>query len=340
MALISTMEINGQRANSTSTYCYLYEPLRVIFQEDDSTATKLYIQLQVAATDASASIVDDISQYAEYDLNTSGEVSVDLMKIAQQYHDANIYKFAEVDDLADSSTNGWKAVVSQYKYIFRVTTDVTTSALEIVKLPILGGRNFQDFTPSVPQTNKLTEADVLGVTLTERWKDYPQLTCSLADPAAGDSTPTVSLSYATGGTTPCGGMVVWKSRLGGWMFWGMDLKKEYQSKQFTGSIPTGMFESTGPLGNPYVETSYTGIETNYRLVLKSLHLTQDELRAVQSITASPAVYYIANADGGVTRPRMELMRLTSATAPLDNRANGGDFSVSLSNISKTSQDVR
>jgi hypothetical protein len=56
---------------------------------------------------------------------------------------------------------------------------------------------------------------------------------------------------------------------------------------------------------------------------------------VQSIIASPAVYYMR--DQG---EELELMRLTSANAPLDNKANGGDFTVSLSSISTTMQKTR
>ena len=38
MALILNTEIAGQEATSTCTYCYLYEPLRVVIEEDDDCA--------------------------------------------------------------------------------------------------------------------------------------------------------------------------------------------------------------------------------------------------------------------------------------------------------------
>ena len=343
-ALTITPEISGQAANPVTTYCYLYEPLRMSFRDNKAGAAKLYIDLEIYQTEDSTTLVDSIADYAVFDLNEQGRVSVDLMKLAQQYHDANVYRFAEVANFDnDTAGDGWHAVVSQYRYTFKVTSNVTSTPLTISKIPIIGGRTFQDFEPSVLETNKLTEADVLGLDLTGRWFNYPQIDCSLATPTDQDATPTIDVTFATQGTEPCGGMLVWKSRLGGWMYWGFDLRKESQSKSYTGEIPVGLFESDGLMGKPYVETNYTGISTSYKLTLKSLSLTSDELRAVQSITASPAIYYIADSDGGVVRNqniRIELMKLDSATAPLDNRANGGDFTVSLSSISRSSHNVR
>ena len=338
--LTKTNEIQGQSANNAASYCYLFEPLRVIFTENSAAATKLYVHLQVTKTDGSSYLIANLPKYAEYDLPSSGSVSIDLMKIAQQYHDANVYKFAEVQDFDSAIGAGWKAVVSQYRYTFKISTDKTTATLDVVKIPIIGGRAFQDFVPSVTNTNEITEAGVLDIDLTNRWKDYPMITQTLAVPTSTNATPTVSVQYSSLGTKPCGGMLIWKSRLGGWMYWGFDLKKESQQKTYTGNIPVGLFESTGPAGNAYIPTSYTGIETSNTVTLKSLGLSSNELRAVQSILASPAVYYMADSDGGVDQTRIELMKVTSATAPLDNLANGGDFTVSLSSISTSSQKVR
>ena len=120
------------------------------------------------------------------------------------------------------------------------------------------------------------------------------------------------------------------------MSWGFKLKKESQAKKYEGNIQVGMFESTLPTnGSPYIPVNYTGISTSYSINLKELGLTTDELSIVQSIIASPAVYYMR--DQG---EELELMRLTSANAPLDNKANGGDFTVSLSSISTTMQKTR
>lgn len=271
------------------------------------------------------------------------------MKIVQQYHDANVYKFGAARSLVNISSAlpttsldflGWMSVVSRYRYTFKVTTDVTTSSLDITKLPILGGRTFQGFTPSVNKLISLTEADLYGVTLSNRWLNFPTYQYNLSGTTFNNMEPKGTFELSTSGCVPKGGMLVWKSRLGGWMYWGFEMKKETQMKKYSGNIPGGMFESDGPVGNPFVPVNYTSIDTSYKLQLKSLNLTKDELRSVASIMASPAVYYIADEAVGTDTIKMELMRVTSATAPLDSKANGGDFAVSLSSISESSQHVR
>ena len=83
-----------------------------------------------------------------------------------------------------------------------------------------------------------------------------------------------------------------------------------------------------------MEVNYTGIATDYSVTLKALSLTSDELKGVSGIQESPAVYFVYP-DG-----RMELMRLSAATIPLNSLSNGGDFSVSLKSISKVEQKTR
>jgi len=105
---------------------------------------------------------------------------------------------------------------------------------------------------------------------------------------------------------------------------------------YTGKLDVGMFESTSPVyGNAYVPVDYTGLDMSYSLSLKSLSLSSDELKAVSGIALSPAIYYVSDFSG-----KLELMRLSSSTAPIGNIANGGDFSVSLKSISNTSQKTR
>ncbi len=352
MALTSQVEINGQQASNTTTYCYLYEPFRVIINESDSSATQIYVRLKASRTNFAGMFDDNIAEYAVYDLSNTGVVSIDLMKIAQQYHNANLYKFSDVEDLSSTSTNtadtkGWHAFVSRYRYTFYITSDVSTSPLTIAKLPIIGGRTFEEYVPSVYMSNEVTEAGLYDITLSGRWKTFPNITSTLVSPAAQNATPSVVVDWETQGCVPPGGMLIWKSRFGGWMYWGFDLKKYQQMRNYNGSIPVGMFESDGPVGKPYIPVDYTSIDTNYKISLKALSLTQDELKAVQGIMASPAVYYMPYGIGSAAGGRgleepfpMELVRVASASAPFNSRANGGDFSVTLTNISKTSQTVR
>ena len=112
-----------------------------------------------------------------------------------------------------------------------------------------------------------------------------------------------------------------------------NLKTRTFSKKYKGNLEVGMFDSTADInGNPYVGVDYTGIESSYDIMLKSLALSSAELLAVAGINAAPVVYYLEPGS-----EKIELMRTTSVTVPIDILANGGDFSVSLGNISKTSQ---
>lgn len=340
MALTIATEILGQEATSSPTYCYLYEPLRIQITESDLTATKIYIELEVRSAQNIVTSVSTNVEYGVYDLNPGQPLSVDLMKLAQQHHDANVYNFSSIDDIAN---NGWKSVISEYLYAFRITSDVTTTQTVVEKLPIIGGRSFKDFDPEVNATGNgdvdMHEGEVMNLNLNGRWKDFPYLTVSLedlTDSGSIDIRPTLTKVTSTTGQPGCGGQVIWKSRLGGWMTWGFKMKKESQSKSYEGNLAVGMFESTAASGgDPYVAADYTGINTSYTLTLKELALSQDELRAVQSIIASPAVYYMPDTSG-----KLELMRLTSASAPIDNKANGGDFTVSLKSISTSMQKTK
>tara|TARA_R110001606_G_scaffold384658_1_gene547690 strand:+ start:10002 stop:11084 length:1083 start_codon:yes stop_codon:yes gene_type:complete len=360
MAITLTKEIDGHVLSNKTKYCYLYEPMRVKITDSSTSATKFYIDLEIYLASAN-SVQDSVEvQYGEYDVNNSAGVSVDLMKLAQQHHNANLYKISAVTDLLSpnnfqcTNLEGYKTIISQYRYTFRIYSDADPSAVAITAFhPVIGARRFQEISasPSVTYNNKITEAAVLGINPYNRWANYPYLTTRLtaAVPSAiwiGGSFgslipqthnyPYSRINYpstASGASEPCGGMLYWKSRLGGWMQWGMDLKKFTQSKKYTGKVPTGLFEAQG--GNPYIQANYTGIETSYKYSLKALSLTSEELEAVQGIISSPAVYYMETPTS-----KLELFKLQSASAPNDSKTSGGDFSVQLQSISESSQMTR
>lgn len=338
--------IGGQQATSTISYCYLYEPLNVIIEENlNLTPTKIYIELRALDTEDPTTIVESIASYAEYDVNPNQPLKVDLMKLARQHHDANLYKFGTTADIV--GTNGWKSVVSQYVYEFRVTSDVSSTIVSVKKLPIIGGRTYDTFTPLVEYTQDLTEAEAEGVYFANRFPDYPYYLQALKDPTASDLRPT--MAKVTGGAftassgypeyqfniDPCGGYLVWKSKLGGWMQWGFTLGSQSKSRSYEGGLQVGMFESTADYGGDvFVPVDYTGISTSRSRTMKALSLSSKELEAVSGILESPAVY-VVDSDG-----TMELMRVTSATTPRRVGASGGDFSVSLKSISSVSQKTR
>ena len=334
MALTISAQITGQVATNTTSYCYLYEPMRVVVSESDVTATKLYADIRLIDTENSATTIKTYTKFVEFDINTGNNITVDLMKVAQQIHDPNLYKFSNISDIV---VDGYANVVSKYKYIFAFYTDKTALLLanEVHKLPILGGRNFLNFTPNVTVAQTLNEFGVYSNSF-KAWNGWPYVSTSLSSPSAINSKPSVTIISPVSGEDVCGGYIIWKSRYSGWMQWGFDLKVFSENKRYEGNIETGMFESTQEIGgDPYVETDYIGISSSYSITLKSLSLSIQQLKAVGGIKTSPAIYYMKDEGGD-----LELMRLTSATAPNDSKINGGDFSVSLQSISKTSHKVR
>ena len=358
MALPMTVapHIAGQRVHYTTSYCYLYEPLKVRIEEATGLVpTKWYIHLEVRETADYSNIIETITNYGEFDVSNGEPLNVDLMKMARQYHDANVYKFADMDDVAGA--NGWKAIVSEYTYNFIFISDVTPmiddtgtswddfAHVMVSKLPIIGGRPFDEFVPLVEDTQDLTEGEIQGINFANIWSGWPHILQALADPTDNDARPTVLKVLGGIGTIddaysqgrqPCGGYLIWKSKYGGWMQWGFDIGTESTSRAYQGNLQVGQFESTsGFNGDPYVQANYTGVQSSKTRTMKALNLTQNELRAVSGINDSPAVYYVKSETG-----EMELVRLTSASAPLISTANGGVFSVSIKSISQLKQQTR
>lgn len=201
MALTITPEILGQEVTNTISYCYLYEPLRIQIEESDSSAEKITILLEILDTTDTTNIIQTVVDYAVFDLNPGQPLSIDLMKIAQQYHDSNVYNFSSLNDIIYGST-GWQSIVSKYVYNFKIQSDITTTPTEVKKLPIIGGRSFSNFTPKVTHLTHITELDKLteGYTnLYPNWNGYTTLKTSLKDLSTGtDFTP--NIEKVDGGT--------------------------------------------------------------------------------------------------------------------------------------------
>lgn len=327
-----TPEINGQVASSSKSYCYLYEPLRVQISESDSTATKVYIDVWLYDLDGTPYSAE--SQYAVFDIAGGNPITIDLMKIAQQLTDSNIYKFSQTSEINPFS------ILATYWFEFRIYTDKTSTPISVKKIPIVGLRNFDQFVANVVyNTAPMDEFEYYGLNRTEleqRWEGLTSIRTTLIDPTIDDIQPTITeVTSVSPEKTPCGGSLIWKSRFGGWMFWGMDLKKETINHNYQNALSVGVFESTlETAGNPYVPVDYGRVSTSYSYSLKALSLSQDELLAVSGIGASPAIYYQKQGSS-----QLELMRMTSFNAPIDSLANGGDFSVSLKSIPKLIQNT-
>ncbi len=476
MALDINPKVLGQEVTDTTTYCYLYEPLEVSILEQGDILKNIEIDLEVISTETGIPY-EVLTKYASYDINEGSPVVIDLMGIAKQYHDANVYKLGLVDDIVGAKD----AVVSKYKYNFKIVdknyisdekiengefltdsgwnivstgspsqsswtigsgtanfvsdisrfsslfdrflvnvstnktltvsidvesisetvlnlrfyednpsvkvfdVDITTSGIHtyelevssnssiyvtvkgrraigtsgtseitlnsisaidptyateatystISKLPIVGGRDFQNFEAEVDENVPTNEFEKYGIDetyLSNKWANVQIIKTVLKTISGGNSLPTITRTPSTGTKEPCA-FLIWKSRYGGWMYWGFELEKETSLKKYDGSLQVSLFEATGEFnGSTYVPVDFTGITTSYKRVLKSLDLTQDELRAVDGINSSPICYYMKP-----NSEKVELMRVSSADVPLDSSTDGGDFQVTLSSISQSAQ---
>jgi hypothetical protein len=340
MAIIISPEIRGQECNDNITYNYLFEPLRIHVQETNLLAVKLFVEIErynivdktvlVPFEDGSNSL----PKYVEIDLVPNRPVTFDLAEVMQQLHFAGVYKVATI---ADIETSYEEMIVSKYIYHFKFTTDLTTSPVIVKKLPILGSREFQSFSATVDYNQVLDEFSYYGLDkyeIAKRWSNFMFYDVTLKDPLSGNNLqPTVSLIPQVGPLFPNGGVLYWKSKFGGWMFWGFDIEERNSSLSYEDNLEVGMFESTKPIeGDPYIPVDYISITGDNTVQLKSLSLSNAELQAVSGINQSPVVYYAADNSG-----KMELMRVTSSSSPFKNLAKGGDFTVSLKSISKNSQ---
>lgn len=340
MAVIITPEIRGQECNEAITYSYLFEPLRINIEETNPLATKLYVEVErYNIVDKTVLVpflngVNSLPKYVEIDLIPNRPVTFDLSEVMQQLHLAGVYKVATLSEIELSYE---EMIVSKYIYLFKVTSDLSSEPAIVKKLPIIGGRTFGQFDASVLDTQVLNEFEYFGLDqdeIAKRWSNFIFYKAALKDVNSGNNLqPAVSTISSPTVLTPEGGVLYWKSRFGGWMFWGFDLEKRNSSNSYQGDLGVSMFESTKKQnGDPYIPVDYISIESSYTLELKSLGLSKLELQAVAGIDSSPAIYYAANNSG-----KLELMRLASSTSPYSNLATGGDFTVSLKAISKTSQ---
>ena len=330
MAITINPVILNQQADGNLSYCYLYEPLKIRAVESNLTARKMYVDIERYSI-ADKKLVDSFIKYAEFDINPGKGIVFDLMEITQQLHKAELYKFSDIQDFKEMDK---QSVVSKYYYKYKIYTDITLFSADIQKLPIVGGRDFSQFAAAVTAASPLTEFDYYGLDKTDlqkRWGETDFLQFSLAPLSSSDYFPIISNPSGGNPAGADGGIIYFKSRFGGWMFWGFDVVRKSFSNSYEGNLKVGMFESMSDEGGkPFIPVDYTGVTSEYSIELKSLSLTSQELKAISGISSSPAVYYAENIGS-----RFELMRISSASVPFSNIAKGGDFALTLKSISNT-----
>jgi hypothetical protein len=334
MSLTITPQILGQQANSTLSYMFIGEPLKLHITDSDSTVSEIYADVTQIDTETGVAETT-LEKYVLKDITSLGGVTTDLTKVITQLHDFDVYKYQSVANIV----SGWESVVSKYIYKFEFYTNQSETKTEILKLPIIGGRNYQNFSPTIDHTVQIQEIQSTQLQQTYL-KGYSVPSFTLKDISLvtdSNYAPTSSELSITTGEEPCEGVIHFKSKLGAWVSWGMNLASVSKSHSYNGNISIGMFESTsyGGGGSPYVPVDYTGSSTSFSISLKSLSLSADILKSLAEINGTPAVYYQATPTS-----KLELMRLTSASAPIKSLIQGGDFTVSLKRISQTSSRVR
>lgn len=322
MAITITPELTGQTISSTKTYKYLFEPLRV--QISDGGADFFYVDIETRNYTGNTTGV--YSLYAAGELDASGDVEIDLMEIARDLLIEELYKISDYSEISELT-------IIPFCVNYSISTDQTTTPVELNIVPILGGRNFEQYSVNVSQSQPLTEFDYYGLSQSD-FKYYPKVIQSLVDPTIADITPTLTKTVPTTGKDVCGGYLIWKSRFGGWMSWGFDIMTEDSNINYNEEVEMGLFKANDS-GNPYIPTNYTSIDESYSVTLKSLGVSKDYAKALKGLSASPVCYLMREAAS-----RMELMRINSASIPLSNLTEGVDITISLSSISKPSQNIR
>jgi hypothetical protein len=339
MALTITPQISGQVASSTISYSFMQEPLKVYITDSDADTRIIYADVTKINTDDGVVVSTDLA-YVYRDVSSNGGVVVDLSKVMGQMHDYNTINYGSVLDIS----NGWESVVSKYIYKFEFYSDTSPSIkTTIQKLPIIGGRSFDTFIPSVTHNTPIRELSNSEIVSTNKIGNYKDVVFTLKNISSvtnDDYSPTSALSVDSSTNNPCEGVVYWKSKLGGWMMMGVDIKSESKSHKYNGTLSNGMFESTSYTGggDVYVSANYMGTSSNLTINLKTLSLDASVLKAVSEIAGSPAVYYHRPVASGATpssSDRLELMRMTSSSAPIKTHIGGGDFTLSLTRISST-----
>ena len=326
MSLTITPQISGQQANSTLSYCFINEPLKVHVTDSLSTVNQIFVDVtQISTSTGTAETTR--AEYVVRDIISLGGIAIDLMKVVKQLHDFDVYHFSNVSEL--SGTSGKDSVLSKYIYKFEFYTNISTTKTTVLKLPILGGRTFQNFVPAVSHTTSIVELSNFDNAYLKNYTNVSYALKNIASVGDSDYSLTATSNVVNQGDESCEGRIIWKSKLGGWMYWGMNLKTSKINGSYSGSIDNGMFESTNFSGggNAYIPVDYTSVSSGTSITLKCLSLTAEELIGVAEINGSPAVYYQKS-----TSSSLELMKLTSATAPIKTHINGGDFSVSLSGL--------
>ncbi|AGH56783.1 structural protein [Cellulophaga phage phi19:2] len=309
--------IGDEIFSSDTKYCYLFEPLLISITGNRSSSFSIDLEIKRTETGAVVAVLED---YVYVETHLKSESTIDLMKIVRQHTNSNIFNINNINDIT------WKTIVCEYKYFFRIRTDGSASPIIISVLPIFGGRSYQDFTiQEINQQSKLKMVDVLDEDIYSLWKNVPHIETILKDPTAFDSTPTINITTPQLGKSLCGGCLIWKSFLGGWSTWSFDIAKRSSDHSYLGSIQSDQFESVN--GYKATMVDYSQIQTIDSIELISSKVTKKQALILNELNQSPAIYYKKNNDD-----RLELVKLTSTSIPIDSINSGGEVKINVKSL--------
>lgn len=320
LTLQSTINtIPGVNINNALLLGYLFEPFPVsVFENiDDTFVLDIVRQGQTNA------------EYGAFDVfSPTTPVVVDIALITRQLYNHNIFRYGTIDDLV---ANPGITIDFTPNYRFEGSSDFTIRVDFII-----GSRSFRDIIPLSTAT-PLTTRQIQGLDISQRWRDYPILTSSIIT-SNGRRVGQVTLDRedTLGCPTMDGGMLIWKSRLGGWNQWAFPLIERTPSVKLENDFEVGLFNFDRSLTgqNPFVELDYASARFDESIRLRSLNLSQQEVLAVSDILQSPVVYWLPEPFG-----RLEPVR-ARPTLPINNLQGGNNFEVNISLISNGDFKVR
>ena len=330
--------INGQVLNFDAVYGYLNEPYPVSIYTLEAGVGHQVIQIDVYVTKNTGTIVDrSYLEYAIYDLAEGEAIDVDLMELARQIQNNNVYKFGILGDIVNFTTGFDSVTADRYNFgIKGVNGGAFTNLVSTIVYPIIGSRTFSQFEPTVDGSN-LTEFERYNVPSTEyRFIGMPTMNLVLGLATATDPI-TYEWDFPTTGKVHDmdNGYLIWKSRFGGWLNWGFDSLVSNEYGSINGVLAKRHMENAY---NPYIAANYTDVTTRTSAVMKSFNIPKNTLKALSGIVASPAVYLVHTINGSNTK--IELVKASSISAPMDTTKDGGDFSVNVDNISESQMNAR
>lgn len=309
---------------SDLAYYYVFEPLYVELTNTVSDDIDVWVQELDINTGAILS-----TQFAtNLTTDNNNQIVVDYMAVLKSFITLEPYKIGSVSDILDS-----KFVLGRFNILTGWDGQNYTSIAKIV--PLLGARMFDKFSENthIRTSTPLTEFEYLNLE-NPKFKGYPIIDITLQPLTNQNIEPTITITTPSTGSTVCGAFLIWKSIYGGWVSYGFEIISETTNTAYNNDLDMNLIYPNDN-GNPFLTPNYTNRNTVHSLTLKAISVERDIVLGIRGIEMAPVIYLMRSATSG-----LELMRLDSFSAPLDNLKAGETVSISLTSIHQISQNLR